>query len=156
MVSKPEVDVTPDDDDEYEVVTSTRQIIRPELRKELVRCPEIKKSNGKKAQFIMFELTGKEVQDLHDADKVYEKGEWTGRWDRSHQKIKLISQAARTDQTGVHRLWATHEDAIAELGEYPIAVIDRLEAAAQRVSAANAEAEEKKSEKTPKSNSGTN
>jgi hypothetical protein len=151
MVNKP--DVKHDDDDEYEVVTSTRGLVIPKARTEVVRCPEIVKPNGKKAQFIMSGLLGGEVQELHDADKVFEKGEWTGRWDRSYQKIKLIAVAAR-DASG-HRLWHSIEAAIAEVKEYPIAVIDRLEAKAQELSAASVEVEEKKSEKTPKSDSGT-
>jgi hypothetical protein len=153
MANKPDIAVT-SDDDEYEVVNSTRGLTVQKPRKENVRCPEVIKPNGKKAQFIISGLDGEQVQELHDADKVYEKGEWTGRWDRSYQKIKLIAVAAR-DSNG-HRLWHSMEAAIAEIKGYPIAVIDRLEAAAQRMSAASVEAEAKKSETTPTSSSGTN
>jgi hypothetical protein len=142
MVDKPDVAAPVDDDDEYDVIVSASQVVIPKPKRELVKVPEVRKDNGKKAQYWLQSLNGAEAKAVNEADKVMENGVWTGRWDRANQNEKLIWQAAR-DPNG-HLLWETWQAAVAALEKYPIAAIRRLADAANELSAADPVAAEKK------------
>lgn len=139
---------TDDDDLDFELVTSARQLAPPPpLRKEKVTLAEWKTTSGKAARFLAWELTAADWADFMDSGRIYDKDGLLKRYDSKDEDVRFLAFTLR-DQHG-NRLWNKIEDAKAQLGQVGKASLNLLLNAANTVNSAKPGSAEGNSGETP-------
>lgn len=137
---------TPDDEPEFELVTSARQLTAaPPLRTEMVTLDEWKTASGKSARFMAWELTAADYADFIEAGRVYKDGLLL-RYDNKGEDVRYLAWCLR--DTNNNRLWPRSEDAAVQLGPLGKASLNFLLNAANRVNAPIEGSSAKNSEET--------
>lgn len=139
--------VVEDDDGDFELVTSARQLAPPpDLRKEKITVTDWLTTSGKPARFLVWELTGSDWADFMDSGRVYTKDGAFKRYDNKDEDIRFLAYTLR-DQHG-NRLWPTVDAAKGQLGHIGRASVLMLLNASNRVNSAKAASAEGNSETT--------
>lgn len=127
-------DVEVEDEGEFELVTSSRQLAPPpSLRTEKVTLKDWPTVSGKPARFILWEMTASDYEDFFDAGRIYKDGSFV-RYNSKFEDIRFLAWTVR-DQYG-NRLWPTVEAAKEQLGGVGRASLNLLLNAANRVNSA--------------------
>lgn len=146
MATSEKADVD-DDDLDFELVTSARQLAPPPpLRREKVVLTEWKTTSGKAAGFLAWELTGADWAEFMESGRIYRNGTFQ-RYDNKDEDIRFLAYTLRDGQG--NRLWHTVDAAKGQLGHLGKASLNLLLNAANKVNAPKEAAEEGNSEKTP-------
>lgn len=128
-----------DDDIDFELITNASQLAPPPpLAKERVVMPDWRTTSGKAAAFYEWELTALDYTNFQEGMRTWENGVRGGRVtavDVTHQDFHFL--AATTRDANGNRIWHDAKAAIAQLGQFGQASIDKLLAAAQRVNRGN-------------------
>jgi hypothetical protein len=144
MSTKDKSDVVEDDDLDFELVTSARQLAAPPpLRKEKVTLEEWKTTSGKPARFLLWELTAAQWAEFMESGRVYKDGVFK-RYDTKDEDLRFLAYTVR-DQNG-NRIWNTVDAAKGQLGHLGKASLNVLLNAANTVNSAKEAAEEGNSE----------
>lgn len=134
-------------EDDFEFLTNINQLLAPEPRWDVVVIPEIK------FKCRVYELTAFEGHELAEANKIYRNGEVIDT-DYSFPNLKFLAFSMR-DLNG-QRIFPTVDAAIAKLRDFPLAIIEKLVIASNKVSEADPVSAEKNSDETPTDSSSSN
>lgn len=138
---------TPDDEPEFELVTSARQLTSaPPLRTETVTIDEWRTASGKAARFMLWELTAADYADFLESGRIYDGDGQFKRYDQKGEDIRYLAWTARDPNN--NRLWPKIADAAAVLGTLGKATLNVLLNAANRCNAPKDAATAKNSEET--------
>jgi hypothetical protein len=125
----PKVDV--DDDDDFELITSARQLAPPPpLRKEAVTLKEWKTTSGKPARLLVWELTGADYSEFIESGWTYKDGV-RKKYDNKDEDIRFLAFTIR-DHNG-NRIWHSPDAAKGQLGHIGKATLNLLLNAANKV-----------------------
>lgn len=140
--------VVEDDDDDYPLIESARQLGKPpELRKEEVKFPDWERADGGKGvKFLEHELTGGEWADMADSGWTYKDGR-RDEYDSKDEDFRFLAHTTR-DRNRT-RIWSSVEDAKAALMHLGKADMKRLADAANKANSVKSGSAEKNSGKTP-------
>ena len=128
-------DPTDDDELDFELVLSARQLASPPpLRQEKVTLAEWKTKNGKAARFLVWELTAADYAEFLESGRIYKDGVLK-RYETKTEDIRFLAFTIR-DQHG-NRLWNTNEAAVTQLGTLGKATLNLLLNAANSVNSAS-------------------
>ena len=136
----------PEDDLDFELVTSFRQLASPPpLRQEKITLTEWKTNSGKAARFLVWELTAGDYAEFLESGRIYKDGVLK-RYETKTEDIRFLAFTIR-DQHG-NRLWNTTEGAVNQLGNLGKATLNLLLNAANSVNSANPASAEGNSDET--------
>lgn len=148
MVVKKASEVVEDDDGDFELVTSTRQLAPPpDLRKEKVTVTDWLTVSGKPARFLAWELTASDYAEFVESGWSYTKEGVRKRYDNATEDIRFLAFTLR-DQHG-NRLWPTVDAAKGQLGHLGKASVNLLLNASNAVNSGKSASSEGNSEGTP-------
>lgn len=133
---------------DFELVTSARMLApAPDLRKEIVEVDEWLLTNGKKARFMVWELTASEWAEFMESGRVYTKDGVFKRYDNKGEDMRFLSHTIRDQHR--NRIWPTHDAADGQLGQLGRINLLKLLNAANLVNTPKAASAEGNSEETP-------
>lgn len=132
---------------EFELVTSSRQLAPPpELRKEIVEIDEWLMTSGKKAKFMVWELTGAEWSEFMESGRVYSKDGQFRRYESKDEDMRFLSCTIRDQHR--NRIWPSADAATVQLGQLGRTSLLKLINAANLVNTPKAASAEGNSEET--------
>jgi hypothetical protein len=130
---------------DFEIVTNVRMLAPPPaLRHEPITLKDWKTTSGKKARFLVWELTAADHADWIESGRVYTKDGVFKRFDNKDNDIRFLAYVLR-DPHG-NRLWHTVETAKAVLGSIGRSDIEALLEVANKMNSAKDGATEGNSE----------
>lgn len=136
------------DEDDFEFLTNINQLpMAPEPRFDVVVVPEIR------LKVRVYELTAFDGHELAEASKIYRNGEVVDT-DYSYPNLKFLAFSMR-DLNG-NRIFPTVDVAIVKLRDFPLAVIEKLVIASNKVGDADPVSAEKNSDETQTDSSNSN
>jgi hypothetical protein len=139
------VKVEDDASDDFELITSIRQLAEPPpLRTKTVTLPDWKTQKGKSARFLVWELTALGFADYLESGRTYTAN--IARYDAKDEDIRLVAHTVR-DQHG-NRIWNTTDSAKTQLGPLGKSSLNLLLNAANEVNSAKPSSAEGNSEPT--------
>lgn len=140
--------VVEDDDDDYPLIESARQLGKPPvLRNEEVKFPNWERADGGRGvKFLEWELTGGEFADMVDSGWTYKDGRRDA-YDEKDADFRYLAHTTR--DRARNRIWSTTEAAKAALIDLGKADMKLLADAANRVNSVKPGSAEKNSGKTP-------
>lgn len=140
--------VVEDDDDDYPLIESARQLGKPpELRNEEVKFPDWERADGGKGvKFLEWELTAGEFGEMIDSGWTY-KDNRRDVYDEKDADFRHLAHTTRDRSR--NRIWTTTEAAKAALMDLGKADMKVLADAANRVNSVKRGSAEKNSGKTP-------
>lgn len=128
------------------VLTSASQLPKaPKLRRKLVSLPELPDDKGEPTDVWVSELTAALYEAWRESGRVYVNGELSSVTLKDND-ARFLAFTVRDPQN--NRIWATPEDAVAQLNEYGRGIIAKLVMESNKVNEVNAKDAEKNSDET--------
>lgn len=147
MPDKAAKTVIEDDDDDFELITSSAQLgASPKLRMKEVKVREWPTASGKGAKFLAWEMSAGEYRSFLDSGWTYKDGVRQS-YDDAGEQLRFVAFGIR-DQHG-NRIWPTVDAAKAQLDPLGRPTLMLLLNAINEVNSARKVATEGNSEGTP-------